>query len=216
MAEFLNSFFYSFDSALLEAYHALAEFGGAFFTPFFGLITLIGEKGIMFFLLAAVLMCMKKTRKIGVCVFGAVCCGALITNIILKDLIARPRPFETVELFRTFWEFVGSPAEDGFSFPSGHVTAAAAGSFALVLMKGKKLIAPAAVWVLLMCVSRNYLMAHYPSDVLTAALVGALSALISYLITKLIYMFLEKYEDNKFCKFVMEFDLLKFVFPKVE
>ncbi len=210
MAEALNEFFYGFDSALLGMYNSLAEFAGGFFTPLFKLVTLIGEKGIMFFLLAAILMCFSRTRKIGVCVFGAVCCGALITNIILKDLVARPRPFETVELFRSFWEFVGSPAEDGFSFPSGHVTAATAGSIALVWMKGKKFIAPAAIWILLMCVSRNYLMAHYPSDVLVAAIVGAFSATVAYFITKGIYAILEKYKDNGFCRFVLEFDVVKF------
>ena len=52
----------------------------------------LGEKGIIFFLLALIFMCFSSERDTGVCVFGAVCCGALITNIILKDSIARPRP----------------------------------------------------------------------------------------------------------------------------
>ncbi len=209
MATVINEFFYGFDSAILGLLHSFAEFAGGILTPFFKLITVLGEKGIIFFLLAALLMCFSKTRKTGVCIFGAVCCGALITNIILKDFVARPRPFETVELFRSFWEYVGSPAEEGFSFPSGHVTAAAAGSIALVYMKGKKFIAPAAIWILLMCVSRNYLMAHYPSDVLVAVLVGAFSATVAFLITKGIYVFLEKYKENVFCKFALEFDVAK-------
>ncbi len=207
-AEWLNTFFYAYDAAILTALHSLAEACGGFFTPFFALITLLGEKGIIFFLAAAVMMLFKRTRRIGVCLFGAVCCGALITNICLKDLIARPRPFETVELFKSFWEFVGSPAEDGFSFPSGHVTAAAAGAVALALCFGKKYIAPAAAWIILMGISRNYLMAHYPSDVLCAMIVGAVSAIVAYYITKLIYHILEKYNSNKFFAFVLNFDVV--------
>ena len=208
-AEWLNTFFYAYDEAILTALHSLAEACGGFFTPFFALITLLGEKGIIFFLAAAVMMLFKKTRRMGVCLFGAVCCGALITNICLKDLIARPRPFETVELFRSFWEFVGSPAEDGFSFPSGHVTAATAGAVALALCLGKRCIAPAAVWIVLMGISRNYLMAHYPSDVLAAMIVGAVSAIVAYYITNLIYYVLEKYNDNKLFAFVLDFDVLQ-------
>ena len=83
-AEWLNTFFYAYDAAILTALHSLAEACGGFFTPFFALITLLGEKGIIFFLAAAVMMLFKRTRRIGVCLFGAVCCGALITNICLK------------------------------------------------------------------------------------------------------------------------------------
>ena len=97
---------------------------------------------MLFFLLALCLMCFSKTRPLGVCIFGAVCCGALITNILLKDAVARPRPFETLAVYREWWQFIGSPAEDGFSFPSGHVTAAAAGMSAICFLRGKRWIWP--------------------------------------------------------------------------
>jgi undecaprenyl-diphosphatase len=173
------------------------------------LITLIGEKGILMFLLAAILLLFPKTRRAGVCIFGAVCCGALITNIILKDTVARLRPFEADALFREWWQFVGAPAEDGFSFPSGHVTAAAAGMFALCLTRGKKWIVPSVAYVVLMAVSRNYLMAHYPSDVIAAILVGAFSAVVAYMITRVIFSFLEKRRETKFCAFLLEFEPIK-------
>ena len=206
-ALWLNTTFAGFDGAILKFMHALAEALGFLLTPLMKLITLIGEKGLLFFLLAFVFMCFADTRKKGVCIFGAVCCGALITNIILKDTVARPRPFEEVELFRQWWEFVGAPAEDGFSFPSGHVTAAAAGATALSLLYGKKLYIPSAVYVVLMAVSRNYLMAHYPTDVIFASLVGAASGFIAYAITLFIYRVLEARRDIPLFAFVLEFDL---------
>ena len=203
-ALWLNSFFSGYDTAILSFAHKMAELAGTVLTPLNKIITLLGEKGIMFFLLAIVLMLFPRFRRTGVCMFGAVCCGALITNIILKDQIARPRPFETVDQFRQWWEFIGAPAEDGFSFPSGHVTAAAAGVTSLCLMRGKRWFIPGAIWVLLMMFSRNYLMAHYPSDVLFALLVGIFSGFVAALITQLIFRFLENHSgEGKFYDFLL-------------
>lgn len=207
MAHGLNDLFSGYDRALLGALHWLSKGLGGVLTPLMKLITLLGEKGLLFFLLAIGLMCFARTRRIGVCLFGAVCCGALITNFILKDWIARPRPFETVDIYRQWWGSVGSPAEDGFSFPSGHVTAAASGMTALCLMRGKKLVLPSVIVVLLMGVSRNYLMAHYPSDVLFAMIIGAASAFIAFYITKLIFRLLEEHDDIPLFAFLLDFDL---------
>ena len=203
-ALWLNSFFSGYDMAILSFAHRMAELAGSVLTPLNRIITLLGEKGILFFLLAVVLMLFPRHRRTGVCIFGAVCCGALITNIILKDQISRPRPFETVDQFRQWWQFVGAPAEDGFSFPSGHVTAAAAGVTGLCLMRGKRWFIPGAIWVLLMMFSRNYLMAHYPSDVLFALLIGVFSGFVAALITQLIFRFLENHAgEGKFYDFLL-------------
>lgn len=210
MAEWLNLTFGGFDRAILEFMHGLAESCGGFLTPLMKLITLVGEKGLWMFVLAAVLICFKKTRKIGVCLFGAVCCGALITNVLLKDQIARLRPFEwDPALYGEWWKAVGSPAEDGFSFPSGHVTAAMAGVTALVLSWRKKWMPLAFLYVVVMAFSRNYLMAHFPSDVLVAILVGAFSGIAAWFITKGIFALLEKYRSNRFFAFLLDFDLMR-------
>lgn len=207
MADILNNVFAGYDKVILTVLHFLGEYLGFILTPLMKIVTFLGEKGIIFFLLALVLMCFSKTRKTGVCVFGAVCCGALITNIILKDWVARPRPFEALELYRMWWSEVGSPAEDGFSFPSGHVTAAAAGMTALYRAEGKKYLKPGIIWVLLMAVSRNYLMAHYPSDVLFAAIFGVASGFIAWEITKLIFRFLEEHDDNRLFALALDFNV---------
>ena len=206
-ALWLNEFFAGYDGAILKLMHWIENILGFIVTPLMKLITLLGEKGIIMFLLAFAMMCFARSRKTGLCLFGAVCCGALITNIILKDSIARPRPFETVELYKQWWVAVGSPAEDGFSFPSGHVTAAASGMTALTLMRGRKLLVPSVVIVFLMAVSRNYLMAHYPSDVLVATVVGLFSGFAAWFIANLIYRFLEAHDDIALFSFVLDFDL---------
>jgi membrane-associated phospholipid phosphatase len=205
-ANWLNNFFLSFDDAILDFMNKMADAAGGFFTPLAKFITLLGEKGLIMLLLAIGFMCFSKTRKMGVCMFGAVCCGALITNIILKDWVARPRPLEFPR-FKAYWEAVGAPAEDGFSFPSGHVTAAAAGMTALCFVKGKKMIAPSAIVVTLMCISRNYLMAHFPSDVLFGAIIGVLSGVIAFLITRFIFTYAEDNDDFPFYNKFLNFNL---------
>ena len=206
-ATWLNTAFAGFDNAILEFMHRLEEAAGGFVTPLAKFVTLIGEKGLWMFALAFALMLFARTRKLGICLFGAVCCGALITNIILKDLIARPRPFEAMAPFLKYWKAVGSPAEDGFSFPSGHVTAAAAGMSAIMFVKGRKWILPAAGYVFLMCFSRNYLMAHYPSDVLAASLVGLISGLVAYLIGSFIWEYIDDNDDLPFFRTLRHFSL---------
>lgn len=206
-ATWLNTAFAGFDNAILEFMHTLEEAAGGIITPLAKFITLIGEKGLWMFALAFVLMLFARTRKLGICLFGAVCCGALITNIILKDLVARPRPFEAMAPFLKYWKAVGSPAEDGFSFPSGHVTAAAAGMSAIMFVRGKKWILPSALYVFLMCFSRNYLMAHYPSDVLAASIVGLFSGFVAWLIGSFIWEYIDDNDDLPFFRTLRHFSL---------
>ena len=184
----LNSIFAGYDQAILSLMHRLAVSMGGLLTPLCKLITLLGEKGLIFFVAAVALMLFPRTRKAGVCMFGAVC------------------PFMTEPLYREFWTYIGSPSEDGYSFPSGHVTAAAAGMVSLCLSRGRKWVLPSVVWVLLMAISRNYLMAHYPSDVLAAAIIGTASAFIAWGITQLIFRLLEDHDGVPFCAFVLDFD----------
>lgn len=206
MLEFLSSAFGSFDKGIINGFLRLSENAGAFFTPFFKIISLLGEKGLIFFAFAIILMLFSKTRKAGICIFGAVACGALITNVVLKDLIARPRPCH--DEFASEFLIFGYPLEDGFSFPSGHMTAISAATLAIFLCFNKKFSWIGFPFVLLMGASRIYLLAHYPSDVLAGILVGAVSAVIAFYITKLIFVFLNKYAQNKFCDFILNKGLI--------
>ncbi len=201
MLEFLSSVFGTFDKGIINAFLRLSENAGSFFTPLFKFITLLGEKGLIFFAFAIVLMLFSKTRKAGICIFGAVACGALITNLILKDLIARPRPCNS-DFISEFLSF-GYPAEDGFSFPSGHMTAISSAVFAIFFCFNKKFSWIGFPFIILMGISRIYLLAHYPSDVLAGILVGVISSVVAFYITKLIYHFLNKHSQNKFCDFVL-------------
>ena len=171
VAGWLNATLAGFDLAIFAGLHGLAEAAGWFFTPFFMLVSLFAEKGIGLFLVSAVLMLFKNTRKAGLCMFLAVLCGAVITNLVLKDLIARPRPFaDEAGAIYGWWMFVGSPIETSFSFPSGHTTATMAAMTGLFLCLRSKARWLCFIPVALMGLSRSYLMVHYPSDVIAGVL----------------------------------------------
>lgn len=218
-AMWLDTHLAGFDHLFLSIQHFFGEHVGAVLTPVMRIITFLGEKGWPFFLLALIFLLTASKRDLGVCIFGAVCCGALITNIILKDSVARLRPFENSVEYELWWMTVGSPAEDGFSFPSGHVTACAAGMTAITLMRGKKWIIPSVVTVLLMMISRNYLMAHYPSDVAAALLIGVFSGVVAWFITQLIFRFLNRKRNAlPICGLILDFDIadvLPFQLPAI-
>ena len=208
-AKWLDLTFAGFDGSILEFYHGLAEWGGTVLTPIMHAITVTGDKGL-FLIIASLILCLfAKTRKSGICMLGAICCGALMTNVILKETICRVRPYEASEFFREFWTFVGAHAESEFSFPSGHTTAAAAMATGLWLTRGKKYLAFSIPYVALMAASRNYFMVHYPTDVIAGAVIGTLGGIVAYFITVRIYRVLQAHKDQKFCRFVLEFDVIE-------
>lgn len=176
----------NFDFTILEFWHKFAVSTGNSLKPVIDLISFFGEKGWIFIVLSFILIAFKKTRKIGFASLGALCFGVLFTNITLKPLIGRARPFEFNKYY-DWWVFAGKTFEDGFSFPSGHVTATMASMFAIFLNTNKKKSWPLFLVVILMGISRNYLMVHFPSDVVGAMLSGGFAAIISSFIVNKIY-----------------------------
>ena len=79
---------------------------------------------------------------------------------------------------------------------------------ALCFMRGRRWIWPAVGVVFAMAFARNYLMAHFPSDVLFAALTGVLSGWIAWQITKLIFRLCFQYsKKSRLAWYVLNWDL---------
>lgn len=205
-AQWLNTTFASFDSAILDFYYNLHKSSaGGFFDFFFKNFTLLGEDGIFLILLSLIFLLFKKTRKVGAGMLGGIIIGALFTNITIKQVVARPRPYATTELFQSRWLEVNGRLESEYSFPSGHTTSAMAAMTPIFLFCKKNVSWLAFLFVIVMGASRNYIFVHYPSDILGGIIVGGLVGVLAYLIVRVFY---EKvFPKNKLGAFVMNFDV---------
>ena len=209
VAEWLNTTFNGFDHAILNALHEFALLTNGNLNWLFKFISLFAEKGIFLILLSIFLMLFKKTRKFGICMFGAIGAGAILTNFILKDMVARPRPYMSGILeYKDWWQYAGMVTESDFSFPSGHTTAITAAMMSLVYIAKTKKKYWCILFIFLMGISRNYLMVHYPTDVIGGMISGLIAATVAYFITLLIYKIIEKYKDVKLFNFIKNFDII--------
>ncbi len=144
------------------------------------LISIIGNDGICFIILCAVLIILPKTRRTGLTAGASLAFGALCTNVVLKQVISRPRPEVTMS---NLLPLLSAP--DAHSFPSGHTCAAFAVSVAICLcVKNKLARIGITVFAVLTGISRIYVGAHYLSDVIAGAVVGSLCAYAVYYVQK--------------------------------
>ena len=138
-------------------------------------ITRLGDAGIIWIVLSIVLLLIPKTRKSGVVMVAALVVDVLLCNIVLKNLVARTRPYDV----NTGVHLLVAKLHD-YSFPSGHTAASFASVTALYLAGEKKLWKFALVLACLIAISRLYPYVHYPTDVLGGILFGVISGYLGY------------------------------------
>ena len=147
--------------------------------PFY---TSLGDDGIIWIVLGLVMLIPKKTRKCGIMVLAALLVMLVVNNIILKNLIARPRPYATYpELIEDLADIIHVPSS--YSFPSGHTVSAMAVAFT-ILTQHKKFGIVTLVFATLMGLSRLYVGVHFPTDVYGGIIVGAALALFVWFVEK--------------------------------
>lgn len=129
--------------------------------------------------LAAVFLVWKhKWRGVRVVIAVAIMVGAvnLITNVVIKELIARPRPCATDALGNQIIPWIRLPdgMRFGFSMPSSHAVNnfATAMFFIVILPKRKEIIWSLFGIALIVGITRIYLGLHYPSDTIAGMLFG--------------------------------------------
>ena len=181
----LFEFLLPFDLYVAKAADRLRTLCGAFLTPVFKGITLCGNLGLIFILSALVMLFFRKTRASGTAALIALAFGALFTNVILKRAIARDRPFaDPSSGFYVFWKAAGALSESGYSFPSGHTTAASAFAFSLFFRYNKRYSWAFLTIPILMGFTRIYFVVHFASDVFGGIFVGFIAATIAYFIVR--------------------------------
>lgn len=134
---------------------------------FWSYITKLGNVGMVWILLAFVLVFIPKTRKSGMILAAALCIDAVLCNGILKNLFARIRPYDV----NTSIQLLINKPKD-FSFPSGHTAVSFAAVAGLYWAGERKLWKAALILAVLIAFSRLYLYVHYPTDILGGMIVG--------------------------------------------
>ena len=81
----------------------------------------------MWVLVSIVMLVPEKTRRIGIAGILALLVSLLINNIILKNLVARVRPYEVIE---GLIPLIRRPRD--YSFPSGHTASSFAAAWVFI------------------------------------------------------------------------------------
>ena len=169
-----------------------------FLDPIMKVLTHSGDKGILLIVLILAFLIIPRTRAIGIMSTISIAIEALLNNVLLKNLIARTRPYDEIE---GLINLVGRQSD--YSFPSGHTGAAfaVAGAMLVVALFGLPMIEKTGefkredpsltfklisviliMYATLLAFSRMYVGVHYPTDVLCGLLLGLGTSAAAYLI----------------------------------
>lgn len=162
-----------FEFKMLNAIHNLVQCD--FMDILMKTISAIGNGGAVWIVAALIMLATKKYRRLGLKLAIGLIAGLIFGNIILKNLVARPRPcwiFEDIDML------IAVPQD--FSFPSGHTLASFTSAF-ILLDADKRMGVPAIILATVMAFSRMYLFVHFPTDILGGII---LSGIIFVMIKK--------------------------------
>lgn len=139
------------------------------------IISSFADKGIGWIIVAVLLTCIPKYRKVGITMGLALIFCLLLGNLTLKPLFARPRPYS----YFPEMTLLVAPLAD-FSFPSGHTFSSFA-SATVLFFYHKKLGTATYVFATVIAFTRLYLYVHFPSDILGGIILGVICGWFAHL-----------------------------------
>ena len=158
----------SIDFAILDGIQKLMRC--EFWDAVMKILSYLGEAGAVWIILGIVLLFFRKTRVAGIAVLASVALCFISGELIIKNIVARPRPFQEHQIVMN----IRPP--HGFSFPSAHSSLSFSAATCLTVYF-RKFGIPALVLAALIAFSRLYNFVHYPSDVICGIILGILCAL---------------------------------------
>ena len=175
-----NIFFYEWETAFMEWFqNSIPQ--GLFLSAILNNLSLFGEQMLMIAVMGFFYWCWdkEKGRFIGLSVIVASLWNPLVKNIFLRR---RPYMDNTgISLFRKIDKEadIMDIAAQGYSFPSGHSCGAVAAYGSLTLCTRKKIFTVLAFLLpLVVGVSRVYVGAHYPTDVICGWALGVVVLIV--------------------------------------
>lgn len=149
-------------------------------TPILVAITKLGNHGLIWVVTATLLFLWAPTRIIGFLSFMSLLGSMIINNMIIKRFVARIRPYEVIPGLQLLIE-----KEKDLSFPSGHTGSAFAMATVLFCGLPQSCGIIALSFAFLMGLTRLYVGAHYPSDVLAGGAIGSVIGASIFLLQEL-------------------------------
>ena len=143
-------------------------------------VSTIGNAGMVWLAASVALICTRRYRKYGLVLVGALALGYLAGDVLIKNLVCRPRPFTEVGGLELL-----IPPPASFSFPSGHTLSSFAAATVL-FAANRRFGAAAYLLAALIAFSRMYLFVHYPTDVLVGLICGIAVACVALWTARLV------------------------------
>lgn len=151
--------------------YALQEIHSPILDEIMLFVSSLADVGWFWIAIGVVCLIFKKYRKMGLQVLLSMLATLIIGNVIVKNLVARPRP---CDIDTAVALLLSRP--HGHSFPSGHSINSMSAAVALFL-NNKKIGIPAIIIATLIGFSRLYLFVHFPTDVVVGFVIAILVAI---------------------------------------
>ena len=176
----LKSFSQNYDVKLLRSINSKeSAFKNNFFKIDAKAVTVINIAAPVGLFTSGIITHNKKLQIDAVFMAGSFIASSAITHSV-KKIMKHSRPCDV------YGDIVKRGSGGGYSFPSGHTSAAFSTATSLSLAFPKwYVIAPGYLWASSVAYGRMYQGVHYPSDVLIGAFVGAGTAVLGWKLERL-------------------------------